>query len=91
MIVPQTRQEAIYLYNERAKSKKKKTKYDMFLGGLICCSDKEFNYAKRTLNTNDNWIPCYMCLYLHINCDGVLCRAAGEKTLSMSWNGGAIG
>ena len=89
MIIPQTRREAIDLYNKRVKSKKEKTKYDMFLGGLICCGDKEFKE-----HTHYCFLRCNICKYYnnrrcaspHESCD-----EAADKTLSMPWNGGAIG
>lgn len=88
MIIPQTRREAIDLYNERAKSKKKKTKYDMFLGGLICCGDREFDQHTRYRNM----ILCAICKYIYDErCDSIDCGEATDTTLSMPWNGGAIG
>lgn len=89
MIVPQTRREAIDLYNERAKSKKKKTKYDMFLGGLICCSNGEFERHTRYRRM----IRCTMCEYYYNGrCDAFRdCTEAADITLSKPWNGGAVG
>lgn len=87
MIIPQTRREAINLYNERAKSKKKKTKYDMFLGGLICCGNREFEQHTRCKRI----IHCTICEYNYEHCSDIFCDEAADITLSKPWNGGAVG
>ena len=88
MIIPQTRREAIDLYNKRAKSKKEKTKYDMFLGGLICCSDREIERH----TCYERMIYCNICEYNYNgHCNDIDCCEAADITLSAPWNGGAIG
>ena len=88
MIIPQTRREAIDLYNKRAKSKKVKTKYDMFLGGLICCGELEFEGCVSYKDEFD----CTMCRYKrNRQCDDIGCDEAEDISLSMPWNGGAVG
>ena len=88
MIIPQTRREAIDPYNKRAKSKKEKTKYDMFLGGLACCGNGEF---KRHTHY-ENVIYCTICeCRNNRRCDDICCNEAADITLSMPWNGGAVG
>lgn len=96
MIIPQTRREAINLYNERAKSKKKKTKYDMFLGGLTCCSDKEFLFhtSNRAFDGTTALIRCQICGGKNIPpryCTNTTCFDEMETTFSIPWNGGAVG
>ena len=91
MMIPQTRREAIDLYSKRAKSKKAKTKYDMFLGGLICCGDAEFKFYTRLCN-GDGFRSCCICLYAPLEiCQYILCSDAMSQTFSLPWNGGAVG
>lgn len=90
MIIPQTRREAIDLYSKRAKSKKKKTKYDMFLGGLACCSDAEFKFYTRLCN-GGGLRPCCICFYALEMCQDILCSDAMSQTFYLPWNRCVVG
>ena len=91
MIIPQTRREAFDLYSKRAKSKKAKTKYDMFLGGLACCSDREFKFYTRLCN-DGGFYPCCICLYASFEiCRYISCSDAMSQTFSLPWNRSVVG
>ena len=88
MYIPKTRAEAIELYNKRLKGKHKKLKYDMYLGGLICCSPTEFE--EHMFEYEEDGIRCYLCYY-YCNCCSSIgsvmsCKDTAHETLSKPWD-----
>ena len=85
MKLPKTRRECIDLYEQRRKSHVKKTKLDMYLGGMICCSEEEFLYRKPTPSGGVICgSPC-MCNRANVGCN-VYCADATDATLHLPWD-----
>lgn len=88
-ILPTTREKAIEILGKRQRRKQAKTKYDMLLGGLVCCSDEEFWQVIWVLDEL-NLIPCDLCnskgRCFDKNSGHLNCIEMQEETLSMKWN-----
>ena len=66
------------------------TKLDMYLGGMICCSNAEFLYRKPESNEGEliggDW-PCLCVCEKICNADGYMnCFDAMDKTLHLPWD-----
>ena len=86
MLIPKTRAEAIELYNKRLRGKHNKLKYDMYLGGLICCSPTEFERC-----IFETKMCCHLCCYYYCDCysyasSGMTCEGVAQETLSKPWD-----
>ena len=88
MFIPKTRTEAIELYNKRLRGKHKKLKYDMYLGGLICCSPTEFE--EHMFEYEEDGIRCYLCCYHNFNgvcyAGDMTCIKCAQESLGKPWN-----
>ena len=89
MKLPTTRQGCIEKYNLRRQMYIPLTKFDMYLGGMICCSKKEFLYRKPEGEDEligGNW-PCLCVSETICNADGYInCFRAMDKTLHLPWD-----
>jgi hypothetical protein len=85
--IPKDRQEAIEIFNRLNYNfiLNSLTKYDMFIGALTECSDKEFK--ENTRYNEFGTIPCAICLYneLKLPCAGD-CLDNVEIVFSKRWN-----
>ena len=86
MNLPTTRRGCIDLYEKRRKSHAKKTKLDMYLGGMICASNDEFKYRKPCGHEIGGENPC-LCRLNYVLCNTVICSDAIDETLCKSWDG----
>ena len=85
MKLPTTRQGCIEKYNLRRQMYIPLTKFDMYLGGMICCSEEEFLYRKPTPSGGVICgSPC-MCNRADVGCN-VYCADATDATLRMPWD-----
>ena len=85
MKLPTTRQGCIEKYNLRRQMHIPLTKFDMYLGGMICCSKEEFLYRKPTSSGRVICgFPC-MCNRANVGCN-VYCADATDATLRMPWD-----
>ena len=89
MKLPTTRQECVKLYDLHRRRDLPMTKFDMYIGGMICCNEKEFSYRKPMTG---GWIisgvsPC-LCVYeKRCKTDGAIgCVEATEETLLLPWD-----
>lgn len=91
MKLPTTRLECGKLYRYRRFHNCALTKFDMFLGGMICCSEEEFLYRKPVSfgHVIRGAAPC-LCMcgnYKNYECNGLMsCAMATDKTLHLPWN-----
>lgn len=89
MKLPTTRRACAKLYRYRRLHNRALTKLDMYLGGMICCSEEEFFYRKpitgRCLIGGSS--PC-LCVYEEkCEANGAIgCVAATKKTLQLPWD-----
>lgn len=85
MKLPTTRRACAKLYRYRRFHNRALTKLDMYLGGMICCSEDEFLYRKPTPSGGVICgFPC-MCNRADVGCR-VHCADATDATLHMPWN-----
>ena len=88
MNLPTTRRGCIDLYEKRRESHTKKTKLDMYLGGMICASDDEFERRKpMNVTSVPNGAPCLCKSY---PCPGkatATCLIETDKTMKKLWDG----
>ena len=88
MKLPTTRQECIEKYNLRRQMHIPLTKLDMYLGGMICCSEEEFLYRKPM--SGGYIISGEDCL-CKLKCERDKCRVtkcsiATDATLRIPWD-----
>ena len=94
MNLPTTRRGCIDLYEKRRKSHAKKTKLDMYLGGMICASNDEFRHRKQWNGTKSigGTSPC-LCKNDDASRHSTVCRSdetcakSTEQTLRKPWDG----
>lgn len=86
MKLPITRRGCIDEYERRRETDAPLTKLDMYLGGMICCSEDEFLYRKPIDVCVIGGDPC-MCHDYDVEdfCRGD-CIKNTEVTLNMVWN-----
>lgn len=88
MKLPTTRQERVKKYNLRRQMHLQLTKLDMYLGGMICASDEEFERRKPINGTSvPNGAPCLCKSY---PCPGkatATCLIETDKTMKKLWDG----
>ena len=89
MKLPTTRQGCIEKYNLRRQMYIPLTKFDMYLGGMICCSKDEFLCRKPEGEDEligGDW-PCLCVRETICNADGYInCFRAMDKTLRLPWD-----
>ena len=89
MKLPTTKQGCVELYEHRRETDVPMTKLDMYLGGMICCTDDEFSYRKPRYDDTViiGGYPCLCKKWIGTKyCHGG-CIKSTEKTLSMPWDG----
>jgi hypothetical protein len=85
MKLPTTRRGCIDEYERRRETDTPLTKFDMYIGGMICCSDAEFLYRKPTSSGRAICgFPC-MCIRAEAICK-LECPQETEKTLLLPWD-----
>lgn len=89
MKLPTTRRGCIDEYERRRETDTPLTKLDMYLGGMICCSEDEFFYRKPITGRHliGGSSPC-LCVYEE-KCESngaIGCAKATERTLKMLWD-----
>lgn len=89
MKLPTTRRACAKLYRYRRLHNCALNKLDMYLGGMICCSEDEFFYRKPIIGRHliGGPSPC-LCVYEE-KCESnsaMGCAKATERTLKMSWD-----
>ena len=88
MKLPTTRRGCIDEYERRRETDAPLTKLDMYLGGMICCSNAEFLYRKPEgidSNITGGDAPC-LCVHENGTYCSNNCADATEETLKMPWN-----
>ena len=88
MKLPTTRRGRIDEYERRRETDAPLTKLDMYLGGMICCSNAEFLYRKPEgidSNITGGDAPC-QCVHENGTYCSNNCADATEETLKMPWN-----
>ena len=87
MKLPTTRQGCIKLYDLYRRYDLPMTELDMYLGGMICCSNDEFLYRKPDGNEGEligGRRPCLCKCWESDNCGN--CFGAIDATLRMPWD-----
>ena len=88
MKLPTTRRGCIDEYEWRRETDAPLTKLDMYLGGMICCSNAEFLYRKPEgldSNITGGGAPC-LCVHENGTYCSNNCADATEETLKMPWD-----
>lgn len=83
-VIPKTKVEAYATLADRRFHNKPMLKYDMFLTGLVYCSDEEFEYRSSYEDIIDG-VPC-LCKYDSEKCRTVHCVRATQETFAMKWD-----
>lgn len=84
MKLPTTRRACAKLYRYRRLHNRALTKLDMYLGGMICCSEEEFFYRSPLDGGVIGGVgPCLCKEEINKCCD---CIAATDKTLRLPWD-----
>ena len=90
MKLPTTKQGCVELYEHRRETDVPMTKLDMYLGGMICCSEDELLYRK-PVSIRPAVIfgdPCLCICYKNGDCNWEMsCVDGTDATLRMSWDG----
>jgi hypothetical protein len=80
-IIPDSKEEALNIINNRRDYEQPLLKYDMFLGGLICASQKEWKSHRFPIYCSE----CYSSPYG--GCPTALaCSAARQAIFVLPWN-----